>query len=354
MADASRTSRTRWLFVAIVALGLGVAVWWITARAPEAPPAPEAERADLSGTARGIVEISVEDPESFWRDAGYIRMIPPARLPSTSPVLEQIEIWIKIPEGGVITTEYLPDQKRHTLRYPQGTHADRIEFLGHGPRRQIADVRGTVFGPDGRERFRVLRPEQAQPNARLRGFEWDRGDPEQQAEVTRRMLEFLATTEQVKNMKPTQREAFERRFRGINQCAPCHTPRLAEAETLHAKGPVHRATDASGLYTIETVLRDRAPIEDYRRHDLNLKDPAITHRCGDAPALPGAHASAPPQCPDRGVPIAIFDLAASLAEGEPRARDLCRARAYLLERLDEAGLNAFADALTPCAEVELD
>lgn len=298
----------------------------------------------------GITELRVDAPLGHWEREGFVLMTPPTRLPSASPGLDQIEVWLRLPAGAVITTEAGEDGGPPRLRMPHGAITDRVEYVGEGPRRHVADVRGTRFGQGGRERFRVLRPAAPRADAVLSGYEWDRGDEAQQAEVTARMIELLTTTPPVRSMAADAQERAIARFRQLNACAPCHRPNKAENQREREGGLPNRATDASGLYTIATVLADEAPIERYRRYSRDFGDPFVTFWCGlEGPVTAASDDIArTPTCGDGSVPRGRIDLPAALAAGDAHARALCRARIYLHQHLDAAGQAAFARAVAPC------
>ncbi|MCB9756422.1 MAG: hypothetical protein H6713_41410 [Myxococcales bacterium] len=335
------------LVIAVLAVALvGTLVFFALARPPS-----------LRSLAneRGVSQLTIRAPIGYWQRERFTRLLPPVRLPSASAEIEQIEIWIRVPDGAQIGVEAPPGGGDPMLRVPPGTVVDRVEYAGEGSARFVADVRGTRFGDDGRERFRVLRPERPGPTGRLRGFEWDRGDAAQQREVTEALLAYVAGTPPFVTMSEEKRGAALTRLRQINDCAGCHQPMRAANTRLGEHGRANRRTDASGMFTPQTVLEDAAPVEIYRPRDPNVGDPFIAIRCGDAPAsrAPPRAPGGPPghaRCPGAKVPVATYDMERALAAGAPRARAVCDAREYLYSYLDEAARVVFEPALRVCRE----
>lgn len=344
------TPRPEGLRGRLAAIAAAISATLATACGSPAPTADDRALADR----QGVTPLTIDDPLGHWAREGFVELVPPTRLPSSSPRIDQIEIWLRLPADAVITTEVGDDGGPPRLRMPHGAIAERVEYAGEGARRFVADVRGTRFGRDGRERFRVLRPRAPDPDAPLVGFEWDRGDEAQQAEVTARMIELLTTTPPVQAMAEDAQARAIARFRQINACAPCHRPNKPVNRREREGGLPNRATDASGLYTVATVLADEAPIERYRRHGRDHGDPFITFWCGlEGPVSADSDDIArTPTCADGAVPTGRIDLPAALAAGDPHARALCRARIYLHRHLDAAGQRAFAGALAPCVGVD--
>ncbi len=291
-----------------------------------------------------LVELSIDDANNYWPLEGFVRMVPPVRLPSASPTRDQIEIWIRIPDDGVIEIVDTPDGER--LLFPPGTIADRVEFVGEGDKRFVGDVRGTRFGDNGHQRFRILRPRRPSPDASLWGFEWVRGDRGQKRDVDTRMIAFLGDTPPGKNMLPEAREKYFRWFRSISDCAGCHPAGKPTNASPRARGMPNRATDANGMYTPATIFSDEIALEAYRPHDRNRDDPLIEYRCpsGEPTVEPGAHVS----CPNHGVPTAFYDLRAALDSEAEHAHAVCRARKYLYTHLSVQARERVSEAMRIC------
>jgi hypothetical protein len=73
--------------------------------------------------------VDIPNDESYWRRAGFVEMVPPVRLPTDTRNDNLIKVWLRIPDGGKITLEWLADQQRNTLKFPPGTVADRVETM---------------------------------------------------------------------------------------------------------------------------------------------------------------------------------------------------------------------------------
>ncbi len=336
--------RTRRLLLAtsvavVVLVVLGVVIF---TGAPELTPEPDplglANRTTLE-------EIEIAKPEDYWSRAGYVRMVPPVRLPSGSPTIDQIEVWLKLPAEGEIDIVDTPNGPR--FLFPPGTVSDRVEYVGEGDKRFVGDVRGTRFGADGHQRFRVLRPERPAPGARLWGFEWVRDNPEHKTRVDTQMIAFLGDTAPGKSMSPEARSKYFKWFRSISDCAGCHPANKPTNALARARGMPNRATDANGMYTPATVFANETALEAYRPHDRNRDDPFVRYDCpeGEPTVRSGKHVT----CPEQRVPTASFDMAAALAGGSPHAQAVCRARNYLYKHLSQQGRRLVAQAMDECA-----
>lgn len=278
----------------------------------------------------------VDDPESFWKAPDFVQMVPPAHLPSSSADIDQVEIWLSLPEGGRIEVvdDGNPDRSPPHLRFPPGTRADRVEFAQVGERRLIVDVRGTIVEAGGKQRFHTLRRDGFGPDSKLFGVEWNRNDAAGHAAAMAHLFKEVRATRQAKAMDETRREAFLRDLAGKNDCLRCHGLSTPSAERAEPGRIVLRGTDASGFYTPATVLRDGVALEPYGAFDRNHKDPfTASVRCdsGQAtwtPRRKGGPARA--TCPDGSVPQAIRDVTAGLAADDSHTQALCRSRQVLL------------------------
>ena len=139
-----------------VALGLMAGLWVASRTALDGPVGPD-------GLPRGVLALRVDRPRGWWVQQGFRKMTPPIALPASGDERLHTEIWLRIPEGGVVRTVWVEGQRRYTLRFPEGTEADRLELWAHERRdsalqHTVADVRGLRILDEGRQRFRVLRP----------------------------------------------------------------------------------------------------------------------------------------------------------------------------------------------------
>jgi hypothetical protein len=295
---------------------------------------------------RGGVTMTIRDPATYWTRSGFVEMTPPVRLPSRDGN-ERIAVWIRIPPGGRLRVEPRA-ANRPTLRLPPGTIVDRVDLAEARDPGSVQDVRGTRFEEDGQEYFHVLRPF---ASTALSGFEWTRSDPLAAQIVTSAMRTRLAATlDSDEYGSPARALAlFERQ----NDCATCHAHDHPEQRGAGRDPSLpNRATDGNGLYTLATVLSDSAPLEMHRARDMNEDDPFVTVSCADGGAasffVRGARRHF--ACPDGSVPRATLDMKRALAQGDSRARDVCRSRAYLGRHMDAEGRSAFAEAFAECGE----
>jgi hypothetical protein len=119
---------------------------------------------------------------------------------------------------------------------------------------------------------------------------------------------------------------------------------------MDSPGIVNRGSDDSGFFQVATVLADRVPIEIHRVFNPNADDPFIRFVCGegDAPAVVDRGKLGSVKCPGGEVPEGVLDLPAALRAGDAHARRVCLSRRYLYDRLDEAGRDAWRDAMAEC------
>jgi hypothetical protein len=292
------------------------------------------------GTASKPPALIIDEPQTYWARNGFIPLTTPIHLPSNAAGTDQAVVWLKIPEGSKFRTRRLPGGGL-TVAVPEGTVADRVETIDGS----VADVRGTRFGAGGRQLFHILRPATDEASSRLVGYEWPRGDDAGKRAVTELML-MRARIRERNGARAADR------FASLMDCAGCHAANKPESLVPAKSGVPNRATDDSGLYQILAVFADEAPLERYRSRDLNVDDPFVHIHCGDhgSPDVARGHdGSVSVSCPDGTVPIGRFDMAAALRAGDPRAREICRTRRALGERLDDAGQHEFTAALEACA-----
>ncbi|PRQ06117.1 hypothetical protein [Enhygromyxa salina] len=293
-----------------------------------------------------VSRVTIDDPAQHWEREGFVEMVPPIQLPSSTAAATDVAVWLRIPERGVIHTRWSEARGGWVLEFPPGTVADRVEQRGADRARGVVDVRGTRLGDDHEEWMHTLRRAEPGPNAPLFGYEWPRSDPAAHQRATDELLGELAAIPPAAKMTPERRERYLASIRRKNDCASCHAHERPDNAVEGEHGLVNRGTDASGFFTPQTVLMDAVVLEGYGGVDPNLEDPAITLICpdGSQPTLKqGKRVRA--VCPDRGVPVARLDYTRI---DEQRLTKLCRARRYLLDHLDEQGRRVFASALDPC------
>lgn len=295
-------------------------------------------------TEPSVSSVSIADPATYWSRGGFAPMTPPIRLPSRDG-REQILVWLRIP--GDARIDVVPGATGHpTLAYPPGTVADRVDMnVGEDPR-SIHDVRGTRFQAGG-EWFHVLR--RLDGGVALRGLEWPRDGDQAGRAATASMVEQLGRAGSA---------AESSLFAAQNDCAFCHVHGKSERRRMRAmpdEPPPNRSTDASGLYTVSSVLLDGAPVEMHRARDMNADDPYVTVTCSDGQAadLRTAGVRRGFVCADGSVPYATLDMRRALADGDAHARAVCDSRAYLWRHMASEGRAAFAAAFDECVSPRL-
>jgi hypothetical protein len=260
-----------------------------------------------------IHPVQVPNELDYWRNAGFVDMVGPARLPTDMATGDHIAVWLRIPRGKKVTVQWLPDQKRYTVKFPPRTVADRVEsaknehdamLVIHG----ISDVRGARIGAD--RLMKLFYP----------------GSP---AKAKKEMAEF----------------------RRLNQCGACHQTNRAVPVTAAKDGLSIPETDADGFYQPITVLTDTMTLVNIRSWDSNADDPYITVWCGrkKAQLTTKDHSYRRYTCPDHGVPTGKLDIVRALRHRDPHALKVCAARKYLYEHMTEDGRKAFAHGFVECS-----
>lgn len=294
------------------------------------------------GPPPGVTALRIEDPAGHHEREGFVQLVPPVHLPSSSPERDQVEIWVKLPEGGVIDLSE-DEAGRPTLELPVGTLADRVEWFGGGDERRIVDIRGTRIEPEGAQTFYVYRPTAPDRRAPLFGLEWARGDPAAQRAATDYLVAQVAELPPVVDMVEPRRAEILNGVRARNACAGCHGLERPENEEPRQHGLVDRGTDRSGLVTPRTVLWDEVPLEVYGLHDRSWSDPAIEVRCGGVPVTePGR------RCADGSIARGRLRWDAQGPEAEALREAVCNGRAWLLDHMDAEDRASLASVLAPC------
>lgn len=265
-------------------------------------------------------------------------------------------VFLQLPPNGRIAAWFDAAQARWLVSVPEGTTADRVAEVplpGAPDHWAVADVRGTTFDAAG-ERFHVLRPEGPTDTSTLFGWSWPRASPEAnryaQASMASAMQQgrgFLG------DLAPAERASAIAHYGSLGDCAGCHLSALPPA-AFERDRPLHRPTDARGLYSILATLEDDAPVERYRPVDPNLESPFVGYSCpspssGGPRRVPAERSAGAVRCVDGAVPWAHLEVARALGAGDGHAQALCRARRQLGRFLDDAGESAFHEALVECA-----
>ena len=305
--------------------------------------------------------VQIPNDPGYWRDAGFVDMVGPMRLPTDKSIGEHIAVWVRLPKDGKITVRWLPDQKRYTIKFPPGTVADRVdsskeEHDAMQVVRGVADVRGARIGADGRIWFHDYEPVPGEPVKWLKGYEWLRTGPAGDDRAADSLIRLFYPG------APAKAKDEMAEFRRLNQCGACHlvdrpAPITAPARTwprgLNTSSPppdsVFPLTDADGFYQPITVLTDTMVIRNHRPWDLNADDPFITVLCG------GQKTEAITEgdqryyrCADGGVPTGRLDMAAALKHEDPHALRVCAAREYLYEHMDAEGQKVYKNFYAEC------
>lgn len=314
-----------------------------------------AEPATLPPESSPKVEpLRIEEPEGHHAREGFVEMAPPVRLPTTHDRRDLIRTWVRFPTEPPIRTEYLEAQGRYTIRAPEGTESDRVEYMVLGdpslgeriePERTILDIRGLGVGDEGPSRFRVLRPLGGEPHGPLAGYEWGAFDEAAQDDASDALAALVRRARRPVDRAPLSGDGLER-FVRLNHCARCHTPNEPLRLVPDSDG-VHRATDATGCYTLLMMLAESVPVSDARPLDLNVQDPFVRFRCGEE-VFEGRELGRPPECADGRAPLAFRDVRAGLDAGDEYTEKVCDGRRYIHEHLDACGRQVFHAAFAEC------
>ncbi len=287
---------------------------------------------------------------SYWQQSGFVEMVPPVWLPTDLSIHEYVRVWLHIPAGEKLSVQWLPDQKRYTLKFPPGTVADRIDggenqkqamFTVNG----IADVRGAKIAADGKTWWHVYEPVPGESSKWLRGYAWLRTGP---------VGDNLAADSLIKLYYPGAPAKAKQEialFRRLNQCGACHQANRPVPTTETKDGESFSETDADGFFQPITVLTDSMTLVNDRPWDLNVDDPYITVWCGQQKAKLTTKDDTYRRysCPHQAVPTGKLDMLAALKHQDAHALGVCAARKYLYEYMEEDGRKAFAPFFAECA-----
>lgn len=298
----------------------------------------------LLAPARGAVPSSaLRRAPDHWRD--FVAMEPPIRLPRTRLLRDRTTVFLRIVGDGRL------DVRDGALVFPPGTEADRVEYRRLGERFTVADVRGTRFTTAG-ERFYAFRPERAELDGPLFGFEWRRGDERGRRlgieGFERAMHRGAGFSHGEVGYDERERDRSVRRFAGLLDCASCHGHARPEAQPYEASPLPRRGTDGSGMHVFRYVLTDEAPMETYRPIDPNADDAFVRFVCGDGSTPDGPRGTTRVRCANGDVPTLRYALREALAAGEPHARAVCESRRALAGWMTARARRAYRDALTEC------
>lgn len=297
-----------------------------------------------------IHPVQIPNELNYWRDAGFVDMVGPTRLPTDRATGDHIAVWLRIPAQERISVQWLARQKRYTIKFPPGTVADRVEsakneheamLVIHG----IEDVRGARIGADGKIWFHDYEPVPGEPIKWLKGYEWLRTDP---------VGDNLAADSLIRLFYPGAPAKASKEiagFRRLNQCGACHQINQPVPDTALSDGFSVPETDADGFFQPITVLTDSMTLVNTRPWDSNAGDPYITVWCGDKKAqlTTKDHSYRRYTCPDHGVPTGKLDIVRAVRHRDRHALKVCAARKYLYEHMTKKGRKAFAQGFTECS-----
>lgn len=297
-----------------------------------------------------IHPAQIPNEPNYWRDAGFVEMVGPVRLPTDKTIGEHIAVWLRIPKGGKIAVHRLPGQTRYTMKFPPGTVADRVDSsenehdamqVIHG----VADVRGARIGADGETWFHDYEPVPGEPIKWLRGYEWLRTDPGGDNLAADSLIKLFYPG------SPAKAKEEMAEFRSLNQCGACHQENRPVPVTASADGSSFKETDADGFFQPIAVLTDAMSLVNTRPWDLNAGDPYITVWCGrkKAQLILKGNSYRRYTCPDHSVPTGRLDIVAALRHGDSHALKVCAARRYLYEHMTEDARKAFTLGFAECS-----
>ncbi|MBY0495330.1 MAG: MBL fold metallo-hydrolase [Cyanobacteria bacterium] len=295
--------------------------------------------------------VEIPNDESFWRRSGFVEMVPPVRLPSDTSNDNLIKVWLRIPDGGKITLDWLADQKRHALRFPAGTIADRVETMRNQRKalqtiNGIEDVRGGTIDADGGTLFHVYQPVAGRSPDLLSGFEWRRIDNASDDRAADSLIALFYPNASAE--AKTESEFFRR----LNQCGACHQPNQPAPWMAGARVPgrSNLLTDTHGFFQPSTVLESTMAVRAHRPWDLNVDDPFVTVSCGSTRVTATTDGNRRfYRCPNGEQPIGTLDVVAALAKGDAHARQVCEARKYLFDHMDEKAREPYAPFFAECS-----
>jgi hypothetical protein len=302
---------------------------------------------------------TVADPSRYWRDAGFVEMVPPVRPPTSDDGALHIVVYLKLPDGRRVEARAGKAPDRMVLAYPPGTVADRVEYVGRGPFDGPpsgdwwpADVRGTTLGA-AHEDFHVYRPTRPRSDAPLVGLDWPGGDDTAQTEATRALGALIERGVALGPSSASDRAEQAAHVRAINGCDGCHVAERPARTRDTDPGVVNRGTDGSGFFQVSTVLEDRAPLETYRPRNANAGDRFMRFVCGEdeTPAIADRGMRGRVRCPGGDVPIGVLDVRAALDAGDPHATRMCASRLWLFSHLDAVAQAGFHAAAAECGGV---
>ncbi len=318
----------------------------------------EAKRAELELPA-GARNLWIEQPEEEFRDPGWKWLTPPVRLPSGRKDMDQMVVAVRVPDGAPLQVAAPRDNASDamtgvSLIFPPGSRLERLEWLGHGDARYLADVRGARIDDDGsvwHHNLRAVAPEYGAP---LVGVEWREGDEDTRTAAMEVLIADLSQREPWRSRDEAARNASFDSLRKKSECSSCHQHDRSSSDRRGEHGLVVRGTDSHGFFTPRTVWADEIPLESYGAFDRNVGELArwLIVRCGSPERRPTRKAAKISggryRCADQLVPWAQLRLAAANRASIPHAQALCETRAWLYERSDPRARATLEEKLADC------
>jgi hypothetical protein len=280
---------------------------------------------------------------SAWEEQGFVQLVPPVPLPSTTAERATVEVWAWLPEGAALGFD--GDPADAWLRWPEGAIVDRVERHRDDPAR-VVDVRGMEIAAGGARMWRLFRPVSEDPAAPLAAVRFPSGDAEARDAAVEALAARLATSDLLAAASADRRARHLGSLREKSGCDGCHAPRRPD---LAPGVLVRRGTDAHGLFTPRTLLTGSAPVERYGVDRVGA-DPWIDLACADGrPAISGGA----PRCADGAAPIASRAVRAALGAGDPDTRAFCDGRRWLAAALPSPWPGPDPCAANPDADLTL-
>jgi hypothetical protein len=206
----------------------------------------------------------------------------------------------------------------------------------------IEDVRGARIDNEGNTIFHVYEPIPGGDPRWLNGYEWLRTDNQGDR------LAGESLTKLFYPGAPETATAEIQLFQRLNQCGACHQP--DRPAPLTAARPMHYASDSHGFFQPLTVLDDTMTVRTHRKWDLNADDRFVSVRCGSQTArVVTAGDSRVYECSADAVAVGTLDLPAALTANDPHAIQVCKARRYLFEHMDQKAQDVYRSAFQECA-----
>ena len=295
------------------------------------------------------VALVIADPAHFWASNGYVELSPAIKVSIPPGGESETAVYLKLPKDGLIEVIPASGSETANIKLPVGSIIDRVAMVRFRDGTfGVEDVRGTRWDEQGTEWFHVYRPSGASPNAPLQGYEWRRGNADEQRQATDLMTAYLAKTPMPPyGGLPDRRDI--RQFRNLNNCAGCH--QLSKPEARASGEPLPPwPTDARGLYVPIAVLSDSGLLSDTDDwNDPNAGNPQVTVLCGDQPAeLAGGGSRQWFSCANAKLPKGVRNIAEGFRSGDAYAIKVCASRRTLYEHMTRDARKAFTAAFNAC------